>query len=186
MKVQSFEIPGLLLLEPRRFGDARGWFAEVWQQERYSEAGIGESFVQDNLARSAKGALRGLHAQEPHAQGKLVQVFDGSVFDVAVDLRSGSPTFGQWEGVVLNADQGTQFYVPPGFFHGYYVLSDTALFGYKTTDIYSPQDELAVRWNDPDLAIDWPLDGDPTLSDKDRNAPLLRDIPREKLTTFAA
>ena len=115
MKVKTFEIPGLLLIEPKRFGDARGWFAEVWQQSRYAEAGIKESFVQDNLARSAKGALRGLHAQEPHAQGKLVQVFDGAVYDVAVDLRRGSPTFGRWEGVTLDADTGAQFYVPPGF-----------------------------------------------------------------------
>jgi dTDP-4-dehydrorhamnose 3,5-epimerase len=184
MKVKTFEIPGLLLIEPRRFGDERGWFAEVWQQARYEEAGIAESFVQDNLARSTKGILRGLHAQEPHAQGKLVQVFDGAVFDVAVDLRRGSPTFGQWRGVVLDADTGNQLYVPPGFFHGYYVLSETALFGYKTTDIYSPQDELAVRWDDPELAIDWPLDGEPALSDKDRNAPLMRDIPDTRFTAF--
>jgi dTDP-4-dehydrorhamnose 3,5-epimerase len=184
MKVQTYDIPGLLLIEPRRFGDARGWFAETWQAERYRDAGIAEAFVQDNMSRSAKGALRGLHAQQPHAQGKLVQVFDGAVFDVAIDLRRGSPTFGQWEGVTLDADSGTQFYVPPGFFHGYYVLSETALFAYKTTDIYSPQDELMLRWDDPDLAIDWPLDGPPTLSDKDRNAPLLRDIPEDRLTPF--
>lgn len=186
MKIERFEIPGLLLIEPKRFGDARGWFAEVWQHDRYKEAGIGETFVQDNLARSAKGALRGLHAQQPHAQGKLVQVFEGVVFDVAVDLRRESPTFGQWAGVELDASRGLQFYVPPGFFHGYYVLSETALFAYKTTDIYSPKDELAVRWNDPELAIDWPLDGEPTLSDKDRNAPLLREIPHAQLTKYAS
>lgn len=184
MKVKTFDIPGLLLIEPRRFGDARGWFAEVWQQRRYEEAGVTVAFVQDNLARSAKGILRGLHAQEPHAQGKLVQVFDGAVYDVAVDLRRGSPTFGRWEGVTLDAENGTQFYVPPGFFHGYYVLSDFALFGYKTTDVYSPEDELAVRWDDPDLAIDWPLDGAPTLSEKDREAPLLREIAEDRLTPF--
>lgn len=184
MKVKTFQIPGLLLIEPRRFGDERGWFAEVWQQARYEEAGIAESFVQDNLAKSAKGILRGLHAQEPHAQGKLVQIFDGAVFDVAVDLRLGSPTFGQWEGIVLDANSGNQVYIPPGFFHGYYVLSETALLGYKTTDIYSPQDELAVRWDDPDLAIDWPLETLPTLSEKDRDAPLLRDIAHSCLTAF--
>lgn len=184
MKVKTFEIPGLLLIEPSRFGDARGWFTEIWQRARYEAAGIKETFVQDNLARSAKGILRGLHAQEPHAQGKLVQVFDGAVYDVAVDLRRGSPTFGQWEGVVLDSDSGNQLYVPPGFFHGYYVLSETALFGYKTTDIYSPQDELAVRWDDPDLAIDWPLDGAPKLSDKDLDAPLLRDVPEARLTAY--
>jgi dTDP-4-dehydrorhamnose 3,5-epimerase len=184
MKVTTYEIPGLLLIEPRRFGDARGWFAEVWQQTRYAEAGIRESFVQDNLARSAKGVLRGLHAQEPHAQGKLVQVYQGAVFDVAVDLRVGSPTFGRWQGVTLDAGTGQQFYVPPGFGHGYYVLSDAALFGYKTTDVYSPQDEFAVRWDDPELAIDWPLDGEPLLSDKDRSAPVLADISEDRLSRF--
>ena len=184
MKTTVLDLPGLLLIEPRRFGDARGWFAEAWQDTRYREAGIGETFVQDNLARSAKGVLRGLHAQEPHAQGKLVQVYDGRVFDVAVDLRVGSPTFGQWYGVELNSDTGLQLYVPPGFGHGYYVLSESALFGYKTTDIYSPQTEFGVRWNDPGIGIDWPLDGEPVLSDKDRDAPLLADIPEDRLSRF--
>ena len=184
MKITEFDLPGLKLIEPRRFGDARGWFAEVWQDKRYRESGITETFVQDNLARSAKGVLRGLHAQEPHAQGKLVQVFMGAVFDVAVDLRVGSPTFGRWHGVVLDGDTGLQFYVPPGFLHGYYVLSDTALFGYKTTDIYSPATEFSVRWNDPDIGIEWPLDGEPVLSDKDRDAPLLADIPEARLSRY--
>lgn len=184
MKVTELDMPGLKLIEPRRFGDARGWFAEVWQDRRYREAGIGETFVQDNLALSAKGVLRGLHAQEPHAQGKLVQVFQGRVFDVAVDLRVGSPTFGRWHGVVLDGDNGLQFYVPPGFLHGYYVLSDQALFGYKTTDIYSPTSEFGVRWNDPDIGIAWPLAGEPVLSDKDRVAPLLAEIPPSRLSRF--
>jgi dTDP-4-dehydrorhamnose 3,5-epimerase len=184
MKVTEYDIPGLRLIEPKRFGDARGWFAEVWQAERYKEAGIRETFVQDNLARSAKGVLRGLHAQEPHAQGKLVQVFNGAVFDVAVDLRVGSPTFGRSQGVVLDGDTGLQFYVPPGFLHGYYVLSESALFGYKTTDIYSPASEFAVRWDDPTLAIDWPLDGAPVLSDKDRAAPLLADVPESRMSRY--
>ena len=184
MKVTTFDIPGLLLIEPRRFGDARGWFAEVWQQARYREAGIREDFVQDNLARSAKGVLRGLHAQEPHAQGKLVQVFDGRVFDVAVDARVGSPSFGRWRGVMLDGDTGAQFYVPPGCLHGYYVLSDHALFGYKTTDVYSPTTEFGVRWDDPGIGIDWPLDGDPVLSDKDRTAPYLADLPASRLSRF--
>lgn len=184
MKVTTFDIPGLLLIEPRRFTDARGWFSEVWQHDRYREAGIGETFVQDNLARSAKGVLRGLHAQNPYAQGKLVQVFAGQVFDVAVDLRVGSPTFGRWHGVVLDEDNARQFYVPPGFGHGYYVMSAEALFGYKTTDIYSPDTEFAVRWNDPGIAIEWPLDGDPILSDKDRAAPLLTDIPESRLSQY--
>ena len=184
MKVTELGMPGLKLIEPRRFGDARGWFAEVWQDARYHEAGITETFVQDNLAMSAKGVLRGLHAQEPHAQGKLVQVFMGRVFDVAVDLRVGSPTFGQWHGVVLDGETGLQFYVPPGFVHGYYVLSGQALFGYKTTDIYSPATEFSVRWDDPAIGIDWPLEGEPVLSDKDRVAPLLDDIPESRLSRF--
>lgn len=184
MKVTRFEISDLLLIEPRRFGDARGWFSEVWQNARYREAGIAETFVQDNLAKSGKGVLRGLHAQEPHAQGKLVQVFQGRVYDVAVDLRVGSPTFGRWHGVVLDGDNALQFYVPPGFAHGYYVMSDYALFGYKTTDVYSPQSEFGVRWDDPVIAIEWPLDGEPVLSDKDRTAPLLADIPQSRMSRF--
>ena len=184
MKVTELALPGLKLIEPRRFGDARGWFSEVWQDARYREAGIAETFVQDNLAMSSKGVLRGLHAQEPHAQGKLVQVFQGEVFDVAVDLRVGSPTFGQWHGVTLNDDNALQFYVPPGFLHGYYVMSERALFGYKTTDVYSPDSEYSVRWDDPTIGIDWPLDGKPGLSDKDRAAPLLADIPDSRLSRF--
>ena len=184
MKITELDLPGLKLIEPKRFGDQRGWFAEVWQDARYREVGIEETFVQDNLAKSAHGVLRGLHAQEPYAQGKLVQVFVGQVFDVAVDLRVGSPTFGQWHGVVLNQDNGLQFYVPPGFAHGYYVISEYALFGYKTTDIYSPQSEFSVRWDDPAIGIDWPIDGEPMLSDKDHASPLLADIPISRLTPF--
>lgn len=184
MKVTELAMPGLKLLAPRRFGDERGWFAEVWQEQRYREAGIDESFVQDNLAMSVKGVLRGLHAQEPHAQGKLVQVFQGRVFDVAVDLRVGSPTFAQWHGVVLDDDSAQQFYVPPGFLHGYYVMSERALFGYKTTDIYSPETELSVRWDDPHIGIEWPLDGEPTLSTKDRSAPLLAEVSESRMSRF--
>ena len=184
MKVTELELPGLMVIEPRRHGDARGWFAEVWQDARYREAGIHETFVQDNLAMSGKGVLRGLHAQEPHAQGKLVQVFMGRVFDVAVDLRVGSPTFGRWHGVQLDGETGLQFYVPPGYLHGYYVMSERALFGYKTTDIYSPSTEFSVRWNDPTIGIEWPLDGEPVLSDKDRAAPLLADMPESRLSRY--
>jgi dTDP-4-dehydrorhamnose 3,5-epimerase len=182
VKVQTYEIPGLLKITPRRFSDTRGWLAETWQTGRYRAAGILHSFVQDNLASSAKGVLRGLHAQEPHAQGKLVQVYAGSVFDVAVDVRRGSPMFGKWQGVILDAERGEQFYVPPGCLHGYYVLSDTAVIGYKTTDYYSPQSEWRVRWNDRDIGIVWPLDAAPTLSDKDLNAPFLADVPGSRLT----
>lgn len=184
MIVTELELPGLLLLEPKRFSDERGWFSETWQQQRYADAGIAEVFVQDNLAKSTKGVLRGLHAQEPHAQGKLVQVFQGIVFDVAVDLRVGSPTFGKWCGVTLSGENSLQFYVPPGFGHGYYVVSDEALFGYKCTDIYSPQTQFGVRWNDPALGIGWPLEGEPILSDKDRDAPFLADIPSNQFTTY--
>ena len=184
MKVTELELPGLKVIEPARHGDARGWFAEVWQDARYREAGIEETFVQDNLAMSLKGVLRGLHAQEPHAQGKLVQVFQGRVFDVAVDLRIGSPTFGRWHGVILNDENAMQFYVPPGFLHGYYVMSDRALFGYKTTDVYSPSTEFSARWNDPAIGIEWPLLGEPTLSDKDREAPLLADIPESRMSRY--
>ena len=184
MKVTELAMPGLKLIEPRRFGDERGWFSEVWQDKRYREAGITETFVQDNLAMSTKGVLRGLHAQEPYAQGKLVQVFQGEVYDVAVDLRIGSPTFGQWHGVLLNDANALQFYVPPGFLHGYYVTSERALFGYKTTDIYSPESEFSVRWNDPDIGIKWPLDVEPGLSDKDRDAPLLADVPESRMSRF--
>lgn len=184
MIVEALPLSGLRLIRPARHGDARGWFAEVWQLQRYQEAGITETFVQDNLARSARGVLRGLHAQHPHAQGKLVQVYDGRVFDVAVDARHGSPTFAQWYGVELDGDQGAQLYVPPGFLHGYYVLSESALFGYKTTDIYSPSSEFGVRWDDPRIGIDWPLDGDPVLSTKDRNAPLLDELPLSRLPRY--
>lgn len=184
MKVITFDIPGLLLFEPKRFGDSRGWFIETWHEARYREAGIKETFVQDNMALSSKGVLRGLHAQNPHAQGKLVQVQMGRVFDVAVDLRLGSPTFGHWQGVELSGHEPRQFYVPPGFGHGYYVLSEQALFAYKCTDYYHPEDELAVRWDDPTVGIDWPLDGVPSLSDKDARAPFLADLSEERLLPF--
>lgn len=184
MIVEELGMPGLLLIQPKRFGDERGWFCEAWQDVRYREAGIKESFVQDNLAMSRRGVLRGLHAQEPHAQGKLVQVYQGEVFDVAVDARAGSPTFGQWKGVHLSGENGHQFYIPPGFLHGYYVLSESALFGYKTTDIYSPATEFSVRWDDPGIGIEWPLVGAPTLSDKDSAAGGLADLPLSRLTRF--
>ena len=184
MNVQQFNIPGLLLFEPKRFGDSRGWFAEVWEANRYRDAGIKETFVQDNLAKSTNGVLRGLHAQEPHAQGKLVQVYSGVVFDVAVDMRKNSPTFGKWEAVTLDGDRGKQFYIPPGCLHGYYVLSNEALFGYKTTDFYSPQSEWSIRWDDPVIGIEWPLQGEPILSDKDKNAPSFTDTPPSRMSKY--
>ena len=156
MRVIPQSIPGLLLLEPEVFGDARGFFFESWNSRAYSEAGLPAAFVQDNVSRSRRGILRGLHAQNPCSQGKLVQVLEGEVFDVAVDIRQGSPTFGQWNGTTLSAENKRQFWIPAGFAHGFLVLSDTALFHYKCTDYYSPGDEFAVLWSDPDIGIEWP------------------------------
>ncbi|MDJ0741059.1 MAG: dTDP-4-dehydrorhamnose 3,5-epimerase [Gammaproteobacteria bacterium] len=184
MKVTALDLPGLLLIEPKRIGDRRGWFSEVWQEQRYRDAGIAEHFVQDNLATSQRGVLRGLHAQEPFAQGKLVQVLSGRVFDVAVDARVGSPTFGRWHGLFLDGDTPLQYYVPPGFLHGYCVVSEHAMFSYKTTDVYSPEHQFAVRWDDPAIGIDWPLQTAPLLSEKDAAAPLLADIPAARLSRF--
>jgi len=169
MKITTTAIPGVLLITPKVFGDSRGFFLESFHAARYAEAGIPSSFVQDNHSRSAKGVLRGLHFQKQYPQGKLVYVTIGTVFDVAVDIRKDSPTFGQWVGVTLSADEHQQFYIPPGFAHGFCVLSDTADFHYKCTDYYHPEDEGSLRWDDPDIGIQWPLT-DPILSTKDANA----------------
>jgi dTDP-4-dehydrorhamnose 3,5-epimerase len=171
---------GLVIIEPSVFGDARGFFMESYSRDRYAEAGLPREFVQDNISRSARGILRGLHLQHPNDQGKLCQVLEGEVFDVAVDVRVGSPTFGQWEGVTLSSENRRQFYVPPGFAHGFCVLSEYALFSYKCTDYYSQPSELGVIWNDPDIGIDWPI-GNPQLSDKDARNPRLKDIPQDRL-----
>ena len=184
MKVTPMGIEGLLLLEPRCHGDDRGWFMETWQVQRYADVGVPDRFVQDNLARSAQGVLRGLHAQHPFAQGKLVQVYEGRVFDVAVDVRRGSPSFGRWAGVILDAAEPRQFWVPAGFLHGYLVLSESALFGYKCTDLYHPETQFSVRWDDPVIGVEWPLEQAPLLSEKDREAPLLADLDRGRLPAF--
>lgn len=184
MKVMTTAIPGVLIVEPRVFGDHRGYFLESWQQTRYGNAGLPEHFVQDNQALSSRGVLRGLHVQHPHSQGKLVQVLQGEVFDVAVDIRLGSPTFGRWEAVRLSGEHPRQFYVPPGFAHGYLVLSDTALFLYKCSEYYHPEHEYSVLWNDPALAINWPLEVEPKLSDKDRQGLRLHDIPEDRLPRY--
>jgi dTDP-4-dehydrorhamnose 3,5-epimerase len=181
MKVTPTMLPDVLLIEPTIHGDHRGWFVESWQRERYRAAGIDADFVQDNQSFSARGTLRGLHIQNPHGQGKLVQVIQGEVFDVAVDVRRGSPDFGRWAGVRLNAETKHQLWVPAGFLHGFLVLSETALFSYKCTDLYHPDAQFAVRWDDPDIGIEWPLAAPPTLSSKDREAPFLRDIPATRL-----
>lgn len=181
MNIIPTPIPDVLIIEPKVLGDERGFFLETWQQERYAEAGIGPQFVQDNLAYSRHGVLRGLHLQNPHAQGKLVQVLHGEVFDVAVDVRRGSPSFGRWHGCLLSAENKRQFWVPAGFAHGYLVTSEDALFNYKCTDTYHPETQFSVRWDDPAIGIDWPLSGPPTLSDADRNALALTEIDPERL-----
>ena len=180
MRITETELAGVLLVEPDVYGDARGYFLETWSRARYAAAGLDVDFVQDNLSLSRRGALRGLHFQNPQAQGKLVCVVSGEVYDVAVDVRAGSATFGRWVGVTLSGEDKRQLYVPPGFAHGFCVTSETALFAYKCTRPYSPAAERGVRWDDPDLGIDWPL-SDPLLSEKDRTAPRLRDVPPEWL-----
>ncbi|WP_426320984.1 dTDP-4-dehydrorhamnose 3,5-epimerase [Pseudoduganella sp. R-43] len=176
MNVTRLRIPEVLLLEPKVFGDERGFFYESFNQARFDEAvGRCVHFVQDNHSRSAKGVLRGLHYQIQQAQGKLVRVVSGSVFDVAVDLRKSSPTFGQWVGEILSAENKRQLWVPEGFGHGFVVLSDSAEFLYKTTDYYAPQYERSIAWNDAELAIDWQFDGSPVLSAKDAQGTPLRE-----------
>lgn len=176
MNITKTAIEGVLILEPKVFGDERGFFLESFNQQAFNAAvGHAVSFVQDNHSRSAKGVLRGLHYQKPpHAQGKLVRVTQGSVFDVAVDVREGSPTHGQWVGVELSGQNHKQLWIPPGLAHGFLVTSGSADFLYKTTDYYAPQSEASIRWDDPTLGIDWPLQGIvPALSGKDAAAPLL-------------
>lgn len=170
MNVTPTAIPDVLILEPRVFGDERGFFMETWQREKFAEAGIDTDFVQDNHSRSVKGTLRGLHYQIKRPQGKLVRVTVGEVFDVAVDIRRRSPTFGQWVGDYLSADNKRMLWVPPGFAHGFYVTSDVAEFQYKCTDYYMPEHERCIRWDDPAVGIDWPLKKgeEPLLSVKDR------------------
>ena len=175
MKVSETEIPGVLLIEPDVYADARGHFLETFRAERYEAAGIPTAFVQDSLACSRRGVLRGLHFQAPKAQGKLVHVVSGEVFDVAVDLRRDSPTHARWTAHRLSSDNQLQLYIPPGFAHGFVVTSDEALFLYKATEAYDPDGQRAIRWNDPDLGIEWPID-EPILSDADANAPLLREL----------
>lgn len=180
MNVIRCQLEGLFIVEPRVFGDSRGFFVESWNQRRYTEAGLPDTFVQDNFSFSRRGALRGLHFQNPLPQGKLVSVLEGEVFDVVVDLRRKSPTFAKTEAVRLSADNKRQFYVPPGFAHGFLVLSETALFHYKCTEFYSPKDEMTLLWNDPDLGINWPV-ANPIISEKDVRGLRLRDLPAERL-----
>jgi len=180
MKVLETDIPDVKIIEPAVFGDDRGFFYESYNEKYYDEAGIKGTFVQDNHSRSIKGVLRGLHFQVNHPQGKLVRITNGEVFDVAVDIRRGSPYFGKWVGVILSSENHRQLWVPPGFAHGFCVLSEQVDFQYKCTDYYYPEDEGSVIWNDPDIGIEWPIEH-PVLSEKDAMAKPLKEIPENKL-----
>ncbi|NCJ07937.1 dTDP-4-dehydrorhamnose 3,5-epimerase [Synechococcales cyanobacterium C] len=175
MKLLQTSIPGLLLFEPSVFADHRGFFLESYHAQKYAELGLTAQFVQDNHSFSCQDTLRGLHYQRQHPQGKLVSVIRGTIFDVGVDIRQGSPTFGQWYGACLCGENHHQLYIPPGFAHGFCVLSETADVLYKCTDFYDPTDDCCLRWNDPDLQIDWPV-REPLLSAKDASAPFLKDV----------
>ena len=182
MEVVSLSIPDVKLIKPKRFGDQRGFFQQTYQAEQYREAGIECTFVQDNWSRSTRGVLRGLHYQLRNPQAKLVTVMHGAVYDVAVDIRKGSPTFGQWVGEELTEENGHQLFVPRGFAHGFVVLSDSVDFIYKCDNYYTPGDEYGIAWNDPDLNIQWPDAGaEPILSDKDRMTEPLKSTPEENL-----
>ncbi len=183
MIVEPAGIPGLLIVRPTVHRDPRGHLFEGWRAAEYAEHGIGP-FVQDNVSKSAVGVLRGLHFQYPGAQGKLLTVLHGRVFDVAVDVRNGSPTFGRWAGLELSADTGVQFWVPAGFAHGFVALSEGAVLQYKCTEYYKPATEHVIRWNDPAIKIEWPIPA-PTLSSKDAAAPLLSELPLDALPRYA-
>jgi len=176
MKVEQTKLDGVLLVTPKVFGDDRGFFMETYNKEIALNSGLPDEFVQDNHSKSSKGVLRGLHYQTPQWQGKLVRVVQGEIFDVAVDIRHGSPTYGQWVGEYLNDENKQQLYVPEGFAHGFVVTSDTAEVVYKCTSLYAPQQEGSLLWNDPDIGIEWPVES-PLLSEKDKNAVRLADLP---------
>ncbi|NDK38710.1 dTDP-4-dehydrorhamnose 3,5-epimerase [Pseudoxanthomonas gei] len=184
MKVIPTALPGCLLIEPQVFGDDRGLFFESFNHDKLAAFGLSPHFVQGNVSRSSRGVLRGLHYQWPKPQGKFVSVTEGEVWDVAVDIRRGSPTFGQWEGVVLSAENRRHFWIPEGFAHGFVALSETAVFSYLCTATYNSAADASVRWDDPALAIDWPITT-PTLSSKDATAPLLADVPEHRLPQYA-
>jgi len=183
MNVTETSLPGVLVFDPKIHGDERGFFMESWHSARYAEHGVPATFLQDNLSYSQGGVLRGLHCQHPYGQGKLVTVIEGEVYDVAVDVQPDSPSFGEWVSVTLDGKSKRQIYIPPGFAHGFYVTSPTALFMYKCTEVYKPEHEFSVLWNDPDIGIEWPSK-EPRLSDKDRGARRLREIPTDRLPTF--
>lgn len=183
MKLLPIELEGVLVIEPRVFEDPRGFFMETFHRERYEALDVRADFCQDNLSFSCKNTLRGLHYQYPHEQAKLVQVLRGEVFDVAVDIRRGSPTFGRAVGVVLSETNRRQLFIPKGFAHGFCVVSETALFAYKCSDFYAPDCDRGVQWSDPDLSIVWPIEA-PLLSPKDQGLPFLKDIPEGQLPVY--
>lgn len=184
MKVVETRLPGCVVIEPAVFDDGRGFFFESWNAERFAQHGLPTSFVQSNVSRSSKGVLRGLHYQWPRPQGKLVSVLEGEVYDVAVDIRRGSPTFGKWEAVLLSAENRKQFWIPEGFAHGFAVLSEQVLFNYLCTDVYVREADAALRWDDADIAVDWPISA-PILSTKDALAPYLTNIDNERLPVYS-
>lgn len=183
MIVEDGKLSGLKIISPKVIGDQRGSFMEGWHKERYEGAGLPD-FVQFNVSVSAKGVIRGLHGQNPSPQGKLIMALSGSIWDVAVDLRPGSPTFGQWQSIILDDQDRRQFFIPAGMLHGFEVLSDSATVAYLTSDHYDPQGDFAVRWDDPDIGVAWPRASELTLSSKDQAAPLFRDLSPERLIAF--
>lgn len=185
MKVIETELPGCLVIEPQVFGDERGFFYESFNHDKLARHGLAPAFVQGNVSSSAQGVLRGLHYQWPSPQGKYVSVVEGEVWDVVADIRRGSPTFGRWTAVVLSAGNKRHFWIPEGFAHGFVTLSERAVFTYLCTATYDPSADAAVRWDDPDLAIDWPV-AEPLLSGKDAKAPFLADIPADRLPEYIA
>jgi dTDP-4-dehydrorhamnose 3,5-epimerase len=184
VKVVETRLPGCVVIEPAVFGDPRGFFYESYNAEKFKQAGLDLRFVQANVSRSARGVLRGLHYQWPNPQGKLVSVLEGEVYDVAVDIRRGSPTFGQYAGVILSAENHRHFWVPEGFAHGFVVLSEFATFAYQCTNVYDAKADAGVRWNDAAIAIDWPVSA-PLLSAKDEKAPFLADVAEDRLPVYA-
>jgi len=178
MKIQLTELPGVIVIEPESFRDPRGYFLETYNAKTFAEAGINEQFVQDNQSQSKRGVLRGLHYQKEQEQGKLVRVLLGEIFDVVVDLRPGSNTFGKWWGLSLSATEQKMIWIPRGFAHGFYTLSETADVAYKVTEFYAPKHERVILWNDPELAICWPLQGEPILSEKDKAGHSFREFRR--------
>jgi dTDP-4-dehydrorhamnose 3,5-epimerase len=183
MKIINTSIDGVIIIEPVHFKDDRGFFMETYQKERYQACGIKCDFVQDNLSSSIQGTLRGLHYQYPTAQAKLVHVIQGEVYDVAVDIRRGSPTYGKWTGEILSGENKRQLFIPEGFAHGFCVTSKTAILAYKCSNYYSPESEAGVLWSDPEIGIDWPV-ASPVLSEKDKKLPFLKNIPSDRLPGF--